>query len=149
VGRYDDLAAELMGTVSSLRRLVRRRLRPNMPAPLLRGAQVELLRVVDAQPGVGVRAAARALHLADNSVSTLVNQLVAAGLVRRDVDPDDRRAARLELTDAARTRMRQWRAGRDELIGSALARLSAEDTHAIAAALPALHRLLREIEEAP
>jgi DNA-binding MarR family transcriptional regulator len=67
---------------------------------LLRGAQVELLHVVADQPGIGVAAAAGRLHLVDNSVSTLVNQLVASGLLSRGTDPEDRRAARLELTDA-------------------------------------------------
>ncbi|GII26308.1 MarR family winged helix-turn-helix transcriptional regulator [Planosporangium mesophilum] len=142
-----NLAAELMDTVASLRRLVRRRIRPTMPEPALRGAQIELLNIVDTQPGVGVAAAARALHLADNSVSTLVNQLVNAGLLWRRVDPVDRRAARLELTDAARDRLRHWRTGRDRVVGDALSRLPGEDVRAIEAALPALRRLLREIEE--
>jgi DNA-binding MarR family transcriptional regulator len=147
VTRIDDLAADLMDASASLRRLVRRRLRPAMPEPALRGAHVELLHVVDAQPGVGVAAAARALHLADNSVSTLVNQLVGAGLLRREVHPTDRRAARLELTEVARDRMRHWRASRDRLVGTALARLGDEDVRAVEAALPALRRLLHEIEE--
>jgi DNA-binding MarR family transcriptional regulator len=147
MGRHDHLAADLMDTVSSLRRLVRRRLRPAMPDPPLRGAHVELLHVVDAQPGVGVGAAARALHLADNSVSTLVNQLVGAGLIRREVHPADRRAAQLQLTDAARDRIRWWRAGRGLLVGSALERLPDGDVRAIEAALPALRRLLAVIEE--
>jgi DNA-binding MarR family transcriptional regulator len=144
---YAQLAAELMNTSSSLRRLIRRRVRPAMPAPPLRGAQIELLHVVDAQPGIGVGAAARALRLADNSVSTLVNQLVNTGLLRRRVDPADRRAARLELTDAARERLRQWRSSRDRVVGEALARLPDDDVRAIEDALPALKRLLGEIEE--
>ena len=95
-------ADELMGLAAGLRRVVRRRLRAQLPGPALRGAQLELLQLVEAEPGVGVAAAARSLHLAGNTVSTLVNQLVAAGMVHRAVDPADRRAARLTLTDAAR-----------------------------------------------
>jgi DNA-binding MarR family transcriptional regulator len=147
VTRYSHVAAELMDTAASLRRLVRRRVRPAMPAPPLRGAQVELLKVVDAQPGVGVAGAARALHLADNSVSTLVNQLVNVGLLRRRVHPVDRRAACLDLTDAAHERLRQWRSGRDRVVGDALSSLPDEDVHAIEAALPAMRRLLQAIEE--
>ena len=94
-------ADELMGLAAGLRRVVRRRLRAELPGPALRGAQLELLQLVEAEPGVGVAAAARSLHLAGNTVSTLVNQLVGAGMVRRAVDPADRRAARLTLTDAA------------------------------------------------
>ncbi|HEV7897082.1 MAG TPA: hypothetical protein VGP31_04475 [Planosporangium sp.] len=49
---------------------------------------------------------------------------------------------------------RRARAGRygngcGRLVGSALARLSDEDAHAIEAALPALRRLLHEIEREP
>ena len=69
----------------------------------MRGAQLELLQLVEAEPGVGVAAAARSLHLAGNSVSTLVNQLVEADLLQRAVDPDDRRAARLHLTGRPRS----------------------------------------------
>jgi DNA-binding MarR family transcriptional regulator len=144
----DHLAAELMDVTAGLRRVVRRKLRPALPDPPLRGAQLELLQVVDDQPGIGVGAAAKNLHLADNTVSTLVNQLVAAGLLERQRDPGDRRAARLDLTANARDRMRRWRAGRARLVGDALAKLPAADVAAVAAALPALRHLLRAVEEA-
>ena len=74
-------ADELMGLAAGLRRVVRQRLRAELPGPALRGAQLELLQLVEAEPGVGVAAAARSLHLAGNTVSTLVNQLVVAGMV--------------------------------------------------------------------
>jgi DNA-binding MarR family transcriptional regulator len=139
-------AADLMDVVAGLRRVVRRRLRPTMPDPPLRGAQIELLRVVETQPGIGVSAAAKVLYLADNSVSTLVNQLVGAGWLDRQVDPADRRAARLDLTDAARDRLSRWRAGRTELVEQALGTLPHEDVKAIESALPALRRLLATLE---
>jgi DNA-binding MarR family transcriptional regulator len=80
-------------------------------------------------------------------VSTLVNQLAAAGLVRRRVDPEDRRVARLELTAAARERLRRWRANRARLVGAALTRLPEADVRAVEAALPALRRLLQEVDD--
>jgi DNA-binding MarR family transcriptional regulator len=144
----DHLAAELMDVTAGLRRVVRRKLRPALPDPPLRGAQLELLQVVDDQPGIGVSAAAKNLHLADNTVSTLVNQRVGAGLLERQRDPGDRRAARLGLTDSARDRMRRWRAGRARLVGDALVKLPADDVAAVAAALPALRQLLRAVEQA-
>jgi DNA-binding MarR family transcriptional regulator len=144
----DHLAAELMDVTAGLRRVVRRKLRPALPDPPLRGAQLELLQVVDGQPGIGVGAAAKILHLADNTVSTLVNQLVAAGLLERQRDPGDRRAARLDLTDTATDRMRRWRASRARLVGDALVKLPPADVAAVEAALPALRRLLHAVEEA-
>jgi DNA-binding MarR family transcriptional regulator len=137
---------ELMALVLGVRRMVRRRLRADLPGPALRGAQVELLQLVEAEPGVGVAAAARSLHLAGNTVSTLVNQLVESELLQREVDPADRRAARLSLTDAARARIDRWRGARSVLVADAVARLSEEDVAALEAALPALKNLIRELE---
>lgn len=139
------LADELMAAVAGLRRLVRRRLRDQLPGPRLRGAEVELLRVVETQPGIGVAAAARELHLAGNSVSTLVNRLVDAGLLGRETDPADRRAVRLRLTPDAVHRLTAWRQARSELVGRALADLAAEDVAAVERALPALRRLAERL----
>ncbi|GAA3855777.1 MarR family transcriptional regulator [Amycolatopsis tucumanensis] len=147
MGDVRELAENLMTTTAALRRVVRRRVRDTLPHAPLRPAQVELLRVVHEHPGIGVAAAARALHLAGNSVSTLVNQLVDAGLLDRHVDPDDRRAARLELTAAARARLANWRRTRTGFVADAIATLPAKDRDAIEAALPALGRLIAAIQE--
>jgi DNA-binding MarR family transcriptional regulator len=141
------LGGDLMDVTMAMRRLVRRRLRLSTPPPDLRPAQIELMVVVDRHPGVSVAAAARELRLADNSVSTLVNQLVRAGMLRRETDPDDRRAARLQLTDAARKRLANWRDRRARLVGTLLDELSEEDRASISAALPALRRLLARLAE--
>ncbi|MFC0529677.1 MarR family winged helix-turn-helix transcriptional regulator [Phytohabitans kaempferiae] len=144
------LAGELMQVLAGMRRVVRRRLVQGRPAPLA-GAQVELLIAVEEEPGIGIAAAARVLHLADNSVSGLVNALVDAGLLARETDPADRRAAQLFLTPAAHDRLTGWRTARAELVGRALERLDTADREAVAAALPALRRLLYQVrdEEAP
>lgn len=138
-------AHELFAVVTGLRRVVRRRLRDEVPGPRLRGAQLELLQAVESEPGIGVAAAADALHLAQNSVSTLVNQLSVAGLLERERDPSDRRAVRLRLTAAAEQRLRVWREARGRLVDDALARLPAREREAIERALPALAHLLEEI----
>ncbi|GAA2890569.1 MarR family transcriptional regulator [Pseudonocardia halophobica] len=137
---------DVLRVVVGMRRVLRRRLRARFGQPPLRGAQAELLQQVDAEPGIGVAAAARALHLAGNSVSTLVNQLVDDGLLRREPDPADRRAVRLFLTPAAVERLALRRAARRELLDDALARLDAGDRAAITAALPALELLLATLE---
>ncbi len=144
-----ELADRLLGAVQGIRRVVRRRVRAGVPGTPLPGAQVELLRVVADRPGIGVAAAARELHLANNSVSTLVNQLADAGLLRREADPADRRAARLEITAAAAERMAAWRRARTGLVANALAKLSEEDTTAIEQALPALEKLMGILKEQP
>jgi DNA-binding MarR family transcriptional regulator len=143
------LAEQLMRAVVGLRRVVRRGVRFTLPDPPLRGAQIELLRVVEEKPGIGVAAAAGELHLAGNSVSTLVNQLIDAGMLRREIDPLDRRAARLQLTEAARCRLENWRRARTGLVAGALSELPEADSTAITSALPALEKLMQILKEQP
>lgn len=140
------VADELMTVTTAMRRLVRRRLREERP-PTLRPAQAELMSVVDGRPGISVAAAARELRLADNSVSTLVNQLVAAGMLRREQDPGDRRVVRLGLTSAAQRHRAEWRDRRARLVGAHIDELDDEDRAAIEVALPALRRLLVSLGE--
>jgi DNA-binding MarR family transcriptional regulator len=146
VGVDEGLAGELMRVMAGMRRVVRRRVRRTAALPLAT-AQVELLLVVEDEPGLGIAAAARALHLADNSVSGLVNVLADAGLLARETDPADRRAAKLFLTPAGQAKLTGWRDRRDELVGRALQRLDAADQEAVASALPALQRLLAQLRE--
>lgn len=140
--RTEVLAGELMSVTAGIRRQLRRQLRQVLPGPRLPPAQLDLLIVVEGEPGIGVAAAARALHLAGNSVSALVNSLVAARLLRRETDPADRRAARLYLTPAAGRRLNRYRQTRAALVGRALDRVGEADREAIEQALPALRRLL-------
>jgi DNA-binding MarR family transcriptional regulator len=140
------LGDELMATVAALRRTVRRRLRTVLPGPTLRGAQLELMRVVEQQPGIGIGPAARVLHLAANTVSTLVDQLIDLGMLVRDTDPDDRRAARLWLTESATQRLAAGRQARMELMTQVVAGLSDAEREALAQALPALRALLAALD---
>lgn len=133
----EDFAELLVG----VQRLLRRMLRRGSTGPRLRGAQIELLREVRANPGIGVAAAARELHLAGNSVSTLVNQLVSAGLLEREADPQDGRAVRLGITGEAAERLAEWDARRGDLVRRHVTALPQEDQEALLAALPALRRL--------
>jgi DNA-binding MarR family transcriptional regulator len=153
--RTEALAGELMSVTAGIRRRVRRRLRQVLPSGRVSGAagnsqpltpaQLDLLIVVEAEPGIGVAAAARSLHLAGNSVSALVNALVAADLLRRETDPADRRAARLHLTPVARRRLAHHRETRAAVVGQALERVGPADREAIERALPALRRLLEAL----
>jgi DNA-binding MarR family transcriptional regulator len=142
-----DVPEELAEVLTGVQRLMRRRLRAGLTEPRLRGAQVELLRLVDERPGVRVSEAADELYLAGNTVSTLVNQLVEAGLLRRETAPDDRRAALLRLTPEAVRRLRQWQERRGALMREQMARLPDEDRAALTAAVPALRRLAQGLRE--
>jgi DNA-binding MarR family transcriptional regulator len=143
----DAYAEELADALVKVQRLIRRRLRAQTAEPRVRGAETELLRLVEARPGVGVSEAAKELHLAGNSVSTLVNRLVRDGSLIRETDPGDRRAARLLLTDAARARLRDWRERRAALVRRQVDRLDPADRDALRGALPALRRLAENMYE--
>ncbi|MFI1093812.1 MarR family winged helix-turn-helix transcriptional regulator [Streptomyces sp. NPDC020917] len=145
--RAAEFPDTLADVLAGIQRQIRRTLRRGTPAPALRGAQVELLRLVEESPGIGVSEAARQLGLAGNSVSTLVNQLTGSGLLRRETAPGDRRSARLMPTPQARARLRDWHERRGALVREQVTRLSDEDQAALAAALPALRRLSAGLHE--
>ncbi|PWI45338.1 MarR family transcriptional regulator [Streptomyces sp. ICBB 8177] len=142
-----DISDALADALGGVQRLIRRRLRRDTPVPRLRGAQIELMRLVAANPGLRVSAAAKELYLAGNSVSTLVNQLTAAGLLRRETDPGDRRSALLLPTPEAEARLRDWQERRSALVHRHVEALSTDDQAALAAALPALRRLAESLRE--
>jgi DNA-binding MarR family transcriptional regulator len=146
--RTRDLSAGLLAVIGPLRRALRRAGREGVPGFPLPTSQAELLRVVRLQPGIGVGEAAQQLGLAGNTVSTLVNQLVAAGFLARRRDPADGRVARLELTAGADRRMALWRDQREQALGAALDELSARERETLERALPALHKILEVLERA-
>lgn len=143
----ENFPEALSDALAGLQRLIRRRLRGGTDGPQLRGAEIDLLRLVAERPGLGVSEAAKELYLAGNSVSTLVNQLVRDGYLIRETDPADRRAARLLTTPAADTRLRDWRQRRAVLVRRQVDRLDPAERAALEAALPALHRLAANLHE--
>jgi len=138
-------AAELLAAFGAIRRVARRAVRSSANAGALPPARSELLRLTARRPGISVAEAAQELRLAPNSVSTMVSQLTADGLLTRGRVAADGRAVRLTVTDAGAARVGQWRDIRAELAGRALERLPAADRRAIVAAIPALSRLAQQM----
>jgi DNA-binding MarR family transcriptional regulator len=93
-----------------------------------------------------VAAAARELTLAPNTVSTLVRQLTLAGLVSRSDDPDDRRVARLDLSDETRSRIDAWRDRRVLALTGAISHLPLREQHLLERAVPLLQRLAQLLD---
>jgi len=141
-------ATEVADTVGRVKRAIRHRMRLEMGSSLSE-AQLELLRLVRLEPGLRVQDAAVGLALAPNTVSTLVKQLVAAGLLERSSDGADGRVTRLSLTRAARGRWALRRDHREAVVRAALEQLTADDRASIAFALPALNRLVQVLAEGP
>lgn len=142
----DSLGAALLAAMAAVRRTVRRR--GERPAELaaFTGAQLELVRLVRSNPGVSVAEAAEDLGLAANTVSTLVRQLSDCGAMMRRSDSEDRRVVRLELSPEVSDRVAAWRDRRVVLVNTALGRLADADAEALGRALPALGRLVVELE---
>jgi DNA-binding MarR family transcriptional regulator len=142
----DALADELLAGIGALRRGLRRCAGPDWPFSPLTGAQGELLKLVRRQPGISVAAAAAELRVAANTVSTLVRQLSHQQLLTRDVDPDDRRVARLRITEEAAARFGRWRDGRTHALSAVLPELSPAHRQALADVVPALAELTRRLD---
>src|SRR5580704_4188487 len=96
---FDLLADELLGAMGAIRRSGRRHAGRPEELSQLTGSQLELVRLLRHHPGLSVNQVAEELNLAPNTVSTLVRQLVDAGLVVRGCQEADRRVARLDLVD--------------------------------------------------
>jgi DNA-binding MarR family transcriptional regulator len=139
-------AAELLGAIGLLRRATRRAARQAWHREPLPPALSELLRLAARRPGITVADAALELHLAPNTVSTLVGRLSSAGLLRRGRSATDGRTALLTVTDRAGSRLAEYRDLRAELAGQALAGLSAADRRALIAAVPVLLKLAAGME---
>ncbi|BCJ58347.1 MarR family winged helix-turn-helix transcriptional regulator [Micromonospora endophytica] len=137
----EQTLGDLSMALGDLHRVLRRKANLWVGTVALPDAQVEVLRLVQRQPGISVREAAERLGTAANTVSTLVGELTSAGLLSRERDPADRRTVRLDLTDAARERIAAYAQHRRDLLAAALAELDVDDREQLLAAVPALSRL--------
>ena len=138
---------ELADTVARLRRAMRRAARSADPGNVLSVAQLELLSAVSENPGARPSQIARHLHLAPNSVTTLVNGLAALDLITRSSNPDDRRTVQLTLTPTGDEAVRRWQLTNAGILRSAYDDLHPAWQHLISAALPAVQELIGTIDQ--
>jgi DNA-binding MarR family transcriptional regulator len=143
------VADELLRQTARIRRVGRRRHGRPRELERLTGAQLELVRLVRRRPGVSVAQAAAELGVAPNTVSTLVRELTAAGMLVRRTDATDRRVARLALSDSLDRRFGEWRDRRTVALGAALATLDPAQQATIASATELLARVADELECLP
>jgi len=80
-------------------------------------------------------------NVALNTATSLIDRLVAAGLVERRGDPTDRRVVRVVITAKGRTLVERLRSIRGAAMRRLLDELSDEEIAEILAAMPALARL--------
>lgn len=137
----------LTEAVTRLRRALRASIRTDYPWETLPMAQVELLQVLDEHSPTRTSDLAARQRLAPSTVSGLITQMISAGLVAREVDPGDRRASVVTLTDAGRDQLAAWTAAHEQRMDDALDSLDDADRAALAAALPALFQLAERLGE--
>lgn len=140
-----DTAVALTEALNRLRRALRSSVRTDIAWETLPMAQVELLQTLADSSRTRVGDLADRLHLAPSTVSGLISQMLTSGLVQRETDPGDRRAAVVMLTAEGKKQLASWEAANEKRVADALSRLSSEERAAIAAAVPALRSLGAEL----
>lgn len=144
------LADALLPTLGSVRRNLRRVAGEGFFDDALTAAQREVALLVGRQPGRAVSEVAAELGLRPNTVSTIVSQLVAKGIMVRHTDPADRRVGRLVLTAKAQAQADATRSRRRAVLAEALRDLDpqqVEDLRVGVAALRALAESLRRASQ--
>jgi DNA-binding MarR family transcriptional regulator len=86
------------------------------------------------------------MQVSPNTVSTLIRSLTRRGLLERLSDPSDRRAALLHVTGAGAARIRRIRRQRADAMTKAMLAIEEADRKTLASAVPAMRRLLSELE---
>ncbi|MCA1221984.1 MarR family winged helix-turn-helix transcriptional regulator [Streptomyces sp. 8L] len=137
----------LTEAVTRLRRALRASIRTDYPWETLPMAQVELLQVLGEHSPVRISDLAARQRLAPSTVSGLIGQMISSGLVTREVDPADRRASVVALTDAGSGQLAAWTAAHERRMDTALAALDDAERRAIGGAVPALFQLAEKLGE--
>jgi DNA-binding MarR family transcriptional regulator len=135
----EDLASQLDRRIARLTHLVRARAHRGRSL----GALL-VLRRLDSEGPLRVTDLATAERVAQPTMTVLVGRLEHDGLVRKTRDETDARAVRVELTDAGRAELDAVRGQRAAVLQERLERLDDDARGALAAALPALDRLLED-----
>src|SRR6202034_3445810 len=121
-----QLAEVLHGLTRRVRRAQTEGLAPLGLTPAHARALRIILRSEDEEP-LRMTELADKLRIVPRSVTTVVDALEEAGLVRREVDPRNRRAIRLHLTDRGRSVRDDMREARRGAAEDLFAPLSADD----------------------
>lgn len=149
VGAEDatDHAARFDALIRSISRQVRKEARPLAESLGLTWARLWVLVEVRRTPGLTMGTLAKSLGLSRSTVTSLVDELVRQGLLRRESDPDDRRVLRVFPLPSGVDLLERVLERRRAIVGRAFGELGSD---AIEAALRVLERVdvaLRQEEE--
>ncbi len=144
-----ELAASAADFSSLLRNLWRALVRTTRAVehlPELPESQVDALRALGQAGSMTPGELAQALRLARPTVSNVVRDLTADGLVERRRSPDDGRSVILVPTPRALAILESFARARVDVVQTILARLGEDDLQTVQHAIPVLHRLLAELD---
>jgi DNA-binding MarR family transcriptional regulator len=134
-----DVPARLRAIVGGMSR----RLNATARGAGLTTSQLSALGVIARTGPMRLSDLAEAEHMNPTMLSRVVGALVDAGLVRRRVDPEDRRAGLVEVSANGRRTHDRLRAERGRILADGLAALDPEQRAAVEGALPALEALVK------
>lgn len=141
----DDPTHVLAADLRALLVKFRRRLREETGSEAFSAAQLSVLRRLERDGPATLSSLARAEAMRPQSMASLVAPLEAAGMLRGDRDPDDRRQTLLSVTEICRDWLRRKRAAKEDwLAGRIRVRLSASEQARLAEAVETLKRLIED-----
>ena len=109
------------------------------------GAQGRILYILGQEDGVPISRLSKETGLAMASLTSMLDRMEGAGLVRRDRGDQDRRKILIYLTDAARALEKDYNAVTEEIEGIYYKGFAPEEIDALEGYL---RRVLRNVEEA-
>ena len=107
-------------------------------------SQATLLWLVKRSPGLSLAELAAEEGISPPALSGHIDRLERAGLIERQRSSEDRRRVGLRLTDEGERLLRRVRARRTTWLAGRLGTLTPDELATIAAAVPALRRLVEE-----
>jgi DNA-binding MarR family transcriptional regulator len=141
-GRLDaEQAARLRAVIGRLAR----RLRPTVAGSNLTPSQTSVLFTIVRFGPLGLSEVAEIESVNPTMLSRITAQLCDAGLIRREADPGDRRAASVKATAAGRKMREQIHRERTEALSAHVDRLDEREQEALWAALPVLEALAADL----
>lgn len=139
----EDLGAALRLVVGRLARQLRRH-----AVGGLTPGQFSALATVDRAGSIRPSELAEREGVSAPTLSRIVGNLEARGYLERAADPEDGRSSLMAISQSGRAALASIRRERTALLARSVATLSDDERAAIAAALPALERLVEEVCDA-
>ena len=102
--KRDEIISSIVVSAHALARIAAQDAANDAPA-----AQWRALTLLEQVPGRRVGELARASRTTQPGITRLLGELERTGLVTRSPDPSDSRATVVDVTDAGRTALRDWR----------------------------------------